>query len=60
MGSVADAVMRHVQCSVELVRIPKESCSQERTYVPWMASEQLETTRSEKNFGGCALKCFWS
>ena len=28
-GSVADAVMRHASCSVELVRIPKQACSQE-------------------------------
>jgi hypothetical protein len=35
-------------------------CHARRIDVPWMASEQLETIRSEKNFGGCALKCFWS
>jgi len=27
-GSVVDTVMRHAHCSVELVRIPKEACSQ--------------------------------
>ena len=28
VGGVADAVMRHAHCSVELVRIPNQACSQ--------------------------------